>query len=327
MKFLVKVNEEKFGTKMAQFRYPTIEEWKTGKYQETEKRQIKLGKTLLKVGFSQTVVDFYSLQTKTEKEIFLTISDLPQHVVGMSRLAKVGAFDGMNGTSCQDVRWNGRYPMALGGALNDNKLFVGMLHEDLEDIEDMQDKLVARTVFRYMTIDSEPCLIATYYYGQNDTKDILHKAIEQLDEVNVFSKEVRGGDYGTLESIQERANGYLEINQTIEVHIEETIEEDVTCECPMCNGSGNYEVYSHGNYHTVDCPACGGDGDYCTSVYIDVDEYVDVEIEEEIQPYAEGYGHYGYYIRMDVNVKMIRDLRLKHAIEKAENEIQESFNL
>ena len=316
---LNKMDKETENLKILSFRTPNFVEWKTGKYQQDEKRQMKLGKTLLKAGFSQAVIDFYSLQSKDEKETFLTISDLPQHIAGMSYYCDKGTWDGMNGSSCQDPRNDGRYPIALGGALNDNKLFVGMLHDSLDDLEDMTDKLIARTIFRYMSIDEQPALIATYYYGNNDTKDMLGNAIKQLGELDIFDKDVRRGSYNDMDSIKESANGYFDMMTTEEVHVEETIEEEVTVDCPMCSGSGNYEVYALGAYHDVTCPACGGDGDIETSVYIEVDEYIEVEKEEEIAPYAEGYSHYGYYTRMDVNITKIRESRVACMMLQEEN--------
>ena len=174
-KFYDKLNNlqpEKCTCNKCSFRLPTMQEWLTGKYQETEKRQQKLGKYMRKIGVSQEVIDFYSQQVKTEREVVLTVSPYAQHVAGMSYYCEAGSWNGFNGTSCQDVRHSREdYPMRLGGSLHDNKLFMGMLHNSVEDLEDFNDKMLARVIFRYITIDGVGCLVATQYYGNNETKD------------------------------------------------------------------------------------------------------------------------------------------------------------
>lgn len=292
------------------FRIPTYEEWKSGKYQVDEKRQMKLGKAMRKAGYSQQFLDFYSQQIKTEKELYFTISDLPQHIAGMSYYAKMHSWDGYGGTSCQDPRHDYEECICLAGSLHDNKLFVGMLHNSLDDLKDMTDKLLARTLFRLLHIDNEQVLVATTYYGNNTTKNELHLAIEQLEEINVFTKEILDdGQY-----IKEVANGYYQMEITSEVYVCETIDDYVHIECPMCNGDGEYEIlsYEFDREFNIACPACGGTGEYETSVYIDIDEYVEVADIEEIRPYAEGYSHYGDFIEIRVNTEKIKEVLRKN---------------
>lgn len=294
--------------KKCSFRTPSFEEWKTGVYNESEKRIIKLGRKLLKVGFEQSLIDFYSLQNKVEKVVYLTISDRVQHIAGMSFYAEIDEWDGYNGTSCQDTRHNGDYCLNLAGSLHDDKLFVAMLHSSIEDLKDMTDKLLARVLLRYVSIDEIPALIATTYYGNNDTKNELHHALSQLVEVNIFNKDIRQGD---TQTILESANGSFKHMITDTITVCETIEDEVSCSCPMCLGTGEYEVYSDllERHFEVTCPACQGDGTVWSSVYIDIDEEIEVTREQPIRPYVEGYTHNGNRVLIDVNLSKVREMR------------------
>jgi hypothetical protein len=305
---------------VCEFRLPTIEEWKTGKYNESEKRVLKLGKAMRKAGFSQEIIDFYSLQTKTEKSVYLTISDRPQHIVGMSNYAEMGTWDGFGGTSCQDTRHDEDYAIKLAGSLHDDKLFIGMLHDSLEDLHNMQDKLKARTMLRYMTINGKGCLIATSYYGNNDTKDMLGNALKALEEVDIYSNSVLSGN---REWIEERTNGAYELTLVDEVHVYYDEWENITCECPACGGSGEMEVYSNrlDRHVDIDCPACGGSGEYEEEVHVHVDTYEEVEDSTNVLPYAECYSHYGYKVEMGINVTEIERARIRH--EMTEEEMEE----
>lgn len=279
----------------------SFEEWKSGKMSNGA----KVGKSLRKVGFSQEIIDFYSLQTKEEKELFFTITDTPQHVVGMSYYSDM-TWNQYNKSSCQDPKHDYEDCIMLAGSLNDNKLFIGFLHDSMEDLEDMDEKALARTILRYVTIDDKPCLVSTTYYGNNDSMDAMNQVIEKLGEMEVYPKEYRTGDF-----ITESANGFYTLSTWDEVHICEEREEEVEVECPMCSGSGRYEVEINYRDHSVDCPACSGSGELTSYVYIDVNEYVEVEHEQNIEPYVEGYTHYGSYINMQVDLERVREEREK----------------
>lgn len=293
---------------LCSFRIPSFEEWKNGKYKIDDKREMKLGKALRKAGFSQYLLDFYSQQIKTEKDVYFTVSDLPQHIAGMSYYAEIGSWDGYSGTSCQDPRHNGSESIHLAGSLHDNKLFIGMLHDSLDDLKDMRNKLLARTMMRLIHIDKTPVLIATTYYGNNETKDILHYAIEQLKEVNIFSNDFLGG-YDS-EYVVEKANGYYVMPVFDTVHVYERVRTTEYVTCPMCDETGEIEVYSNrlGIEGRTTCPACGGDGTIDVEVDRIVDEWVEVEGEKEIDPYNEGYSHYGNHIEIRVQKELIRDI-------------------
>lgn len=284
-------------------RYPTMEEWKTGKYQEGS-RVIKLGKKLLKSGFPPMVLDYYSAQHKRDsKSMYFTISDLPQHIAGMTYYAK-------DWSSCQDPRdEDSDYCKGLIGSLHDDKLFIGMLHESLDDLADMEGKLVGRTMMRLLHVDGTPVLVSTTYYADYNDRGYVKSAVEQLAELDIYTRDCMFED-AIMEEVQEPANGKYKHVVTEEVHIHETIEEDVDCDCPACHGSGRYEVQvTNGDYVKIDCPVCGGSGDYSTYVYADIDEWIDVEVVEYILPYDENYSHYSDYISMNIRIEGVRRCR------------------
>jgi hypothetical protein len=281
----------------------TFDEWKEGKMSNGA----KVGKTLGKNKFSKELLDFYSQQIKTEKTVYLTISGNVQFIAGMSNFAEEDSWDGYGGTSCQDTRHDQNYCIQLGGALHDNKLFIAMLHEDLEDLEDMQDKLKARAIMRYVTIDGVPCLVPSQYYGNNETKDLLHYALSQLSEVEVYSRDVREGN---RDLVQERTNGYFEYNNHDEIYVCETFEDEVEVECPMCDGDETITRYTNNDTEVeVQCPCCSGSGTIYASYYVDIDEWIEVEVEEQLLPYADDYNHNGYNMMIRVNTDLIRSLR------------------
>jgi hypothetical protein len=281
----------------------TFEEWKEGK----TTKGMKLGKALGKAKFSKELLDFYSQQIRTEKSVYLTISDHVQNIAGMSNFFEEGSTNFYGGTSCQDTRLDTGMSISLGGSLWDNKLFVGMLHENMEDVHDMQDKLLARVVLRYVHIDGSPCLIPSQYYGNNETMSALHYALNQLSEMEIYSEDVRDGD---LERVKERTNGYLEIHQFEDIYFCETFEDEVEVQCPMCYGDETVTRYnSCDNEIEVSCPCCSGSGVIHASYYIDIDEWVEVETEQEIAPYADDYTHCGSFMTIRVNEDLIKEKR------------------
>jgi hypothetical protein len=287
----------------------SFDEWKKG-YIEDGKRQIKIGKFLKKKGFSSYVLDFYSQQIKTEKTLYLTISDRVQHITGMSFYSNY-KWDGMGNSSCQDTRHNHEENIKLLGSLHDNKLLIAFLHESLDDIEKMEYDhdckiMLARVMCRIIHVNGKQFLISTNKYGNNETKDLLEKALRQLNQFNIYTTaQMREGT--NYDWHKEDANGYAEIQKEDTAIIR--IEDDylISCECPVCNGSGVYEVETEycGIYIDVDCPACGGSGTYETYVWIDIDEYKDVDVYEEVYPYNECYEHCGNYISIKINTDLI----------------------
>lgn len=279
----------------------TFDDWKSG-YIQDGKRKVKIGKYLKKKGFSQYVLDFYSQQIKTEKTLYITISDRVQHIAGMSYYS-TGEWDGMGGSSCQDPRNGYHECIRLLGALHDNKLLVAFLHEKSEDLEDMDEKMLARTVARIIHVDGKQYLITTRLYGNNETRDMLENGLRQLNKFGIFtSQQMKNGDY----KHREETNGYVYITEWDEINVYATIDEYVDVDCPMCGGTGDYVVYDrYENEHEITCPACGGSGTVETNVYIDIDEYIDVETKHEITPYDEEYKHHGNYMTININKKVL----------------------
>jgi len=302
--------------KPCNFRKPTYEEWQTGKYEG----RTKINKILKRNGFSQDVLDYYSLQIKEESTKCITISSLPQFIAGMSYWCELGEWDGYRGSSCQDLRHDDEdYALNIGGALHDDKLFIAMMHESVEDFEDFTDKMIARTLMRYVIINGEPALISCQYYGNNTTKNELDNAMNKLNEVGIFGRNITRQRYDengnsirdNVTIHEESANGKYEYSVIDEVDINETIEETVDIDCPMCSGSGKYEVFSHriDSHIEIDCPMCGGGGEYSVYVYEEIEVSEEVEGTKEILPYVEGYDHNRDRIKIEINMTLLEEVR------------------
>lgn len=288
------------------FRMPTFEEWKSNKYKmDDNKRTIKLGKALTKAGFKQHVIDAYSLQVKTEKECYITISDLPQHIAGMSYYAALNSWDGYNGTSCQDTRQSGNEVMKLTGSLYDDRLFIAMLHYSLDDLQDMTDKLKARCMMRYVEVEEKSMLLSTHYYGDIETKDILHNGLSLLDEVNIYDVSVT--DSRDYICIINSINGVYNHKITEDIHVCKTIDETIHIDCPMCDYDREIEVYveSLDKRVHIQCPLCKGTNKVEQYVYFDIDEYVEYKEETNYAPYSENYSHLGDFIKIYMDRKTL----------------------
>ena len=172
--------------KMEQFYHSvTFENWKGGRIDNG----MKLGKKLQKEGFPQSVLDFYGTQIKTEKTVFFTITDRVQDIIGMSNYAKVGSWQGYNGTSCQDTRHDASYNICLIGAIADSNLLIGQLHYQLEDVHDMRDQLKARILMRAWQIQynskTHSICKGVKAYGNDTTKSELMACLECLDNEGI----------------------------------------------------------------------------------------------------------------------------------------------
>lgn len=276
-------------------------EWKEGRLSNGQ----RLGKFLRKKGYSQELLDFYSQQVKTEKSVYLVITDRVQYITGMSYYS-TGDWDGMGGKSCQCPEIGGSYAKHLAGALHDDKLYIGFIVENLEDLENMEEKMLARTVFRLLDEfeDGESVLIATRYYGNNETKNLLHEALKQVETVApIFSSDALG-----YTGYNEDANGYAEVITIQDVYVYHDDTHYINVDCPLCGGYGTIEAYDeNGGEHYIRCPHCEGDGEVEVEHYVYIDEYVEVEDEENILPYDEGYSHCGNYISINIDTDYITD--------------------
>lgn len=302
--------------KPCNFRQPTYEEWQTGKYEG----RTKINKTLKRNGFSQDLLDYYSVQIKEESTKCITISSLPQFIAGMSYWCELHTWDGYRGSSCQDLRHDDEdYALNIGGALHDDKLFIAMMHEEVEDFEDFTDKMIARTLMRYVVIDGKPSLVATQLYGNNVTKNELDNALNELNEVGIFGRSITRQRYDkdgnslqdNVTMHEESANGKYEYSVCDEVNVCETIDHSEEIDCPLCSGSGKHEVYSNriDDHISIDCPVCGGSGEYTVYVYEEIDTWEDVEGTKEILPYIEGYEHKRDRIQIEINMTLLNEIR------------------
>lgn len=285
----------------------SFNEWKQGKKKIDEKRELKLNKFLNKKGFSQYVLDYFSQQIRTEKTVFLTVSDRVQHITGMSYYSTMD-WTSMSGSSCQDPRNEYEECTRLLGSLHDDKMLIVFMHEKLDDLEDLEEKMLARSIGRIIHLDGQQYLITTKNYGSMENKDIFENSVRKLNDFNIFT--MKQMETLNSEPHSESANGSVEIEEEDEVNIYTTIDEYVSCECPMCDGSGEYTVYTRNDREVeVDCPACNGSGEYEVNVYIDIDEYVTVSDVEEVLPYNENYSHRGnkIVIRIDKEVLGINE--------------------
>lgn len=167
------------------YRSVTFENWKSGRIDSG----MKLGKKLQKEGFPQSVLDFYGTQIKTEKTVYFTITDRVQDIIGMSNYAKMGSWQGYNGTSCQDTRHDASYNICLIGAIADNNLLIGQLHYQLEDVEDMQDKLKARILMRAWEVayngKQHTVCKGVKAYGNDTTRSELMACLQCLDNEGI----------------------------------------------------------------------------------------------------------------------------------------------
>lgn len=294
-RFLYVLANEKINMKVS------FDVWRSGRLPNGQ----RLGKALRKAGASQTLLDFYSAQIKTEKEVILVITDKVQFITGMSYYS-TGDWDGMEGKSCQCPAIGGSYAKRLAGALHDDKLYVAFIIEKLEDLEDMEGKMLARTVMRLIHIDGEACLVATRYYGNNKTKDWLDKALKAVEgHCPIFSRDVLTGI--DIERVVEPANGEATIYTIKDIHIYEDQTYWVDIDCPYCDGDGKITVYDDmDNEHEIDCPHCNGYGTVETEHYIHIDEWREIETEEAITPYDEDYSHYGDEVLIYLNTEYIK---------------------
>lgn len=268
----------------------SFEEWKTG-YKVEGKRQTKLNKYLRKQGFSQYTIDYYSQQVRTEKTLYITVSDRVQHITGMSYYSNM-EWTGVSGSSCQDPRNEYDDCLRLLPSLHDNKLVIAFLHENLEDLEDLDEKMLGRTMCRIVHVEGKQFLVGSKLYGSMETIDELDKGMKQLNEFGIFAGSQM--DRGSIRH-EERTNGQFELTHEEEVHIDNEYEEEVSCDCPACNGSGDLTVWTSNDREVeVKCPACGGSGEYYTYATAYISEYVTVTETDELEPYNEGYQHYGH---------------------------------
>jgi hypothetical protein len=291
--------------KKANFRVPEFEEWQANRY-EKKGNAIKLTKAMSKAGFSTEFIDYYTASIRTEKELYLTITDRPQFIAGMSELS-----DGWR--SCQSTSGGGELAQCLAGSLHDDKLFIAMLHESLEDLEDrnMEGKLIARTCMRWVEVEGSPILVATDYYGYNEGRGMLDKALKQLRPFGLFDRNVVTEYEPESQMMIEPANGDYYYDYEYEKEVEIYEEYEVTATCPMCEGSGHHTHETEDwEEYDVTCPCCEGDGELTFEKTVDEIVYITIySSTTEFRTYDERYDHQGYQVEIWVDLEAVREAR------------------
>lgn len=278
--------------------FPTFDEWKSGK-KKVKGRNIKLGKWLQSHGVSSDLVSYYASQNKVADKVYLTISDNPTHVLGMTSYSD-GTWD-----SCMGLDYGGDYNVRLAGALNDTKLLVCFMHKDLEDIEDLEGNVSARVLLRLFKHEGKDLLISTNYYGSSHNQQLLDSALVQLEPIGVMSKGVKNKPDTEL---KEPYNGDYKLVQKHQGYVNGEYEEYYYVPCPVCNESGKFELFIPELNDTIEstCPTCNGTEEIEYLVSIALDEEVMVESEVLVTPYVEGYKLSNNVASVEVNSEYIR---------------------
>lgn len=301
--------------KMCNFPFISFKNWKENRMESGT----KLAKGMRKAGFSQELIDFYSLQSKdATKEVYVTITDVPQAIVGMTY------YNNGSWNSCQNVTSTYEEQKHLAGSLADEKLFIAFMHDDMDCIKNgnLRNSFAARTIMRYVMVDDKPCLVATKYYGINDSVQAMQQAILNISKVaDVYPQYVDG--FGS-ESITENVdNSYFDFTnlKTVEWNIFEDY--DVEIDCPVCDSGHEIEIEcNQGLSHYVNCPVCEGSGVIEHTIEVDEEGEIEIEQEEEIGTYVEEYSYNMYLgcMCIDVCTDYVRDRREIRLMEEMEKE-------
>lgn len=268
--------------------YPEFIEWFTGYKIKTDGRKVKLGKFLRSKGIEQSIIDFYSQQVKTgSKTVYVTVSDMPQHIAGMTAYAS-------DWTSCQDV--DGSHCDMVAGSLYDESLLIGFLHESLEDLEDMDGKMLARTILRPFThpTTGNIHIMATKLYGNHVNRTTLDNALDMLNETYIHSTKAQEECSNPILMTYQGTFPYHGTHYS-QVCVQRDTEHEMQVECPHCEGTRKETVeVPYGDEYQyidveVDCQTCDGEGEIWTTHYDCVDEWIDVEVPVTLEPYSENY--------------------------------------
>lgn len=255
-------------------------------FQENKKDGMKLGKLLKRKGFSNGAVDYYSALDRKKEELYITITSAPQAIAGMSN-------HGKGWTSCQmTLDGGGEYNKHLLGSLSDDKLLLMVItKEPLTEWEaEMDDVILARSCAHVFNYDDVNVLVPIGVYS-SAYHNAMNTGIKHLQSLGLKVLPTQNGNGGTRLTAQaEQADVsryayiYEEINEEIEV----------SCECPLCRGRGEYTTYIN-DYDEVEveCPFCHGSGEYETTIYIEETIEDEVEVESVIGSYEENGLSYG----------------------------------
>lgn len=260
-------------------------------FQENKKDGMKLGKLLKRKGFSTEAVDYYSALDRKKEELYITITSAPQAIAGMSN-------HGKGWTSCQmTADGGGSYNTHLLGSLADDKLLLMVItKEPLTEWEaDMDDVILARSCAHVFSYDGVNVLVPIGVYSS-----AYHVSMNTgIKHVQALGLKVLTTQNGCGSSIRLTAEAkQAEVTRYAYIYDEISEEVDVSCECPLCNGYGNYTAFvSDETEVNIECPLCQGSGEYETTVYIEETIEDEVEVESVIGSYEENGLSYGNYYK------------------------------
>ena len=284
----------------------SFNQWQSGKLPNGQ----KLGKAMRKAGFSSELLDFYSAQIKDEEEYFITISGAPQMVAGISNYAAENSWNGYQGTSCQDTRHNSGMEKNLLGNLYDSNLLSIMLHKELEDLDDMQDKLKARVTARVFYHDGIAILAPNRIYGNNVTSNALSYGLELLAGLKIGILREQYNSYDTVSIRDEQPQAYSCYSYSM-YYADYSGTYWIDCECPVCNGNGEVTAMNDDNERYFNCPVCDGNGTIEHEIEVGWREgEVEEEFEEDelLGSYEDGTLYYNdYSVTMRVNESELLD--------------------
>lgn len=288
----------------------TFHAWFNNSLQLDYKRTIKLTKYLQRMKVSQTVIDFYSEQSRYDDDmVYFTISSNPYHIAGMTY------FNNGKWNSCQrftDVR-----SVYLAGALHDDKLLIGFIHSAMDDVNDMANKMLARVILRVVHIDGKPHLFPSKYYGDNEGKAKLHACLKALEYKHIHSSDIRFRNNLNKETesdkmaIKESANGYATIDFVHTVEVNGSASNSLSC--PHCAGARyvNVTIKDLDIMTTTVCPLCEGMGIYYKHDDTPCKKAIETVTRLSVPSYTDDYSHHGNYIKM-----LIHGNKLKEHLKK-----------
>lgn len=277
---------------------PTFQEWQNNKV-TINGRTMRLAKWLNKEAVCDSIIDLYSAQPKGGNDVaYLTISDLPQHIVGMS-------YNASDWHSCQHP--DSAESVSLGGSLHDDTLLVAMMHDSMDDLLNMEKKLLARVNMRIMDIDGIRHLTPSRYYGSVSNRAMLHECLTHLEALRIHSRAVRfdtsSNDINDMYQAKMENNGSYEMELIGNEWYYNEIDETVSVDCPCCTGTGSIEIHMEvfNKEVSVSCPMCYGEGKYEMEINVCIETEVEAEEEAELITYTDDYEIEGNFTYMTLS--------------------------
>nr|DAX84068.1 MAG TPA: hypothetical protein [Caudoviricetes sp.] len=171
----------------------------------------KLGKQLKALGFEQYVLDYDGSfeRVNLNERYGLIFNPCVWSRAGMSSLAKLGTWNGFNGSSCQDIRHDDcSYVWSVLGSLVNEYFTVQLVRlnegeklEELNTYESMKDRLLARS---NAFIAGDGTIFLNGVYGNNATTKIFGELVDQLNQDGLRIADVYDVGYNNSRKVAER---------------------------------------------------------------------------------------------------------------------------